>query len=159
MPVDLWSFPGLSRAPTGSYRRGMPRAAPTTVNAYLAAQPPHVRAVLRQVRAAIKKALPRVSEGISYQIPTFKLDGRMVLYIAGYQKHWSIYPATPHVLDELGDQVVTRLHSKGTLRFSLDEPVPVGLVARIAKTRAAEVAAKAKRPKTRTPARVTRGRR
>lgn len=136
----------------------MPRAAPTTVNAYLAAQPPHVRAALRQVRAAIKKALPRVSEGISYQIPTFKLDGRMVLYIAGYQKHWSIYPATPRVL-ELGDQVATRLHSKGTLRFSLDERVPVGLVARIAKTRAAEVAAKAKRPKTKTPARGTRGRR
>jgi uncharacterized protein YdhG (YjbR/CyaY superfamily) len=112
----------------------------TTVDAYLAAQPPPARTVLERVRAVIRKALPGAVEGISYRIPVYKLDGVMVLYFAGFRRHYSLYPATARVLAALGDELAGSLHSKATIRFSYEDPVPTRLVARIAKLRAAEVA-------------------
>ena len=112
-----------------------------TVANYLAAQPPAARRVLRQVRAAIRKALPGAEEGISYQIPVYKLNGRMVLYFAGFKAHYSVYPATARVVSTLKRELAKRLHSKGTIRFSYDEPVPTALIARIAKLRAVEISA------------------
>ena len=111
-----------------------------TVGDYMAAQPPPARAVLRRVRTIIRRALPGAVEGISYQIPVYKLDGRMVLYFAGFQHHYSIYPATARVVSELKFELAGLLHSKATIRFSYDDPVPVRLITRIAKVRAAEAA-------------------
>ena len=123
-----------------------------TVGDYITAQPAPARATLRRVRATIRKALPRATEGISYQIPIYKLDGVMVLYFAGFQHHYSIYPATPRVIRALGKALAGRVYSKATIRFPLDKAVPSGLITRIAKARAAEVAelrrAKAVRKKT-----------
>jgi uncharacterized protein YdhG (YjbR/CyaY superfamily) len=116
-----------------------PRTRAASIDAYLAAQPEAVRPVLERVRATIRRTLPRAVEGISYGIPIFKVDGRMVLYFAGFRRHWSIYPATARVLDELGDALAGALHSKATLRFPYEDGVPARLVARIAKVRAAEV--------------------
>jgi uncharacterized protein YdhG (YjbR/CyaY superfamily) len=113
-----------------------------SVDDYLAAQPAPARAVLRQVRATLRKALPGVTEGISYQIPVYKLDGVMVLYFAGFQRHYSIYPASAALVDALGKQLAGAVHSKATLRFSLDEAVPTRLITRIAKLRAAEAGKK-----------------
>jgi uncharacterized protein YdhG (YjbR/CyaY superfamily) len=110
-----------------------------SVDDYVAAQPPPARAVLERVRATVRKALPGATEGISYQIPIYKLDGRMVLYFAGFQRHYSIYPATARVVAALGKELTGRLHSKATIRFSLADPVPTRLIARVAKLRAAEV--------------------
>jgi len=121
----------------------MARTTHQSVDDYIAAQPAPARAVLRRVRATIRRALPGAVEGISYQIPVYKLDGRMVLYFAGFQNHYSIYPATPRVVDALKDELVGRLHSKATIRFSYDGAIPTRLIARIAKLRAAE-AGKAK---------------
>jgi uncharacterized protein YdhG (YjbR/CyaY superfamily) len=118
----------------------MARTDHTPVGDYVAAQPAAAQPVLERVRATIRKALPRATEGISYQIPIYKVDGRMVLYFAGFQRHYSIYPATPHVLEALGDEVAGLLHSKATLRFPLTGAVPTRLITRIAKLRAAEVA-------------------
>ena len=106
---------------------------------YIAAQPVPARAVLRRVRATIRKALPDATEGISYQIPVYKLDGRMVLYFAGFQRHYSIYPATARVVGALRKELKGLLHSKATIRFPLAEPVPTRLITRVAKLRAAEV--------------------
>jgi uncharacterized protein YdhG (YjbR/CyaY superfamily) len=111
-----------------------------TVADYIAAQPPPARAVLRRVRTIIRRALPRAVEGISYQIPVYKVDGRMVLYFAGFQRHYSIYPATARVVGELKRELAGLLHSKATIRLSYDDPVPARLITRIAKVRAAEVA-------------------
>jgi uncharacterized protein YdhG (YjbR/CyaY superfamily) len=127
-----------------------------SVDEYLAAQPLPARAVLERVRATIRKALPGAVEGISYQIPIYKLDGRMVLYFAGFKSHYSIYPATPGVVGALGDELAGLLHSKATLRFPYDS-IPTRLIARIAKLRAAEVAGvkKRERPAPRTSPRRT----
>jgi uncharacterized protein YdhG (YjbR/CyaY superfamily) len=120
----------------------MARADYQSVDDYLAAQPEAARPALERVRATIRKALPGATEGISYQIPVYKLDGRMVLYFAGFQRHYSIYPATARVVGALEEELAGSLHSKATIRFSLVDAVPTRLIARIAKLRAAEVAAR-----------------
>lgn len=115
----------------------MPRPTFDSVKDYIAAQPREARPVLERLRATIRKALPGVSEGISYQIPVFKLDGVMVLYFAGFARHYSIYPATSHVVAALKKELAGHLRSK-TIRFPLDQPVPTRLVTRIARLRAEE---------------------
>lgn len=117
------------------------KAGPTTIDAYLAAQPEATRKLLARVRGAIRKAIPRAEETISYQIPCFKLGGRPVVYFAGWTQHYAIYPATPHVVATLADALAGYSLSKGTIRFPLTEPVPVALIARIAELRAAETEA------------------
>jgi uncharacterized protein YdhG (YjbR/CyaY superfamily) len=108
-----------------------------SVTDYIAAQPPRTHAALRRVRAAIRQALPKAVEGISYQIPVYKLDGKMVLYFAGFKDHYSVYPATARLLDVM-PELEPFLHSKATLRFAYADPVPARLIARIARHRAAE---------------------
>lgn len=110
-----------------------------TVDRYLAAQPPATRAILERVRAAIRKAVPKAQECISYQIPAYKLPGGTVIHFAGWKTHFALYPASTLVVETLGEALAGRVVSKGTIRFALDERVPVGLIGRIAKLRAAEV--------------------
>src|SRR5262245_25067359 len=118
----------------------MARIGYQSVDDYIAAQPVAAQSVLELVRTTIRKALPGATEGISYQIPIYKLDGRMVLYFAGFQRHYSIYPATARVVGTLEKELAGRLHSKATIRFPLADAVPTRLITRIAKLRAAEVA-------------------
>jgi uncharacterized protein YdhG (YjbR/CyaY superfamily) len=118
----------------------MPATEYASVDEYIAAQPAPARAVLERVRATIRKALPRATEGISYQIPVYKIDGRMVLYFAGFQRHYSIYPATARIVQGLGKELAGLLHSKATIRFAYTAAVPARLISRIAKLRATEVA-------------------
>lgn len=113
---------------------------PTTVSEYIAAQPPASRAVLRTVRAALRKALPGAEERIGYGIPCYRIDGRNVLYFAGWTAHWSLYPATPALVAALRAELAPYPQSKGTIRFPLEGRVPLRLVARIAKFRAREEA-------------------
>jgi uncharacterized protein YdhG (YjbR/CyaY superfamily) len=115
-----------------------------SVAEYIAAQPAPHRPVLKSVRQAIRKALPGATEGISYRIPIYKLDGRMVLYFAGFKAHYSIYPATARLRRALGTELRGRLHSKATIRFSYEEKVPARLIARIARLRAEEARKKAR---------------
>ena len=63
----------------------------------------------------------------------------MVLYFAGFQRHYSLYPATPRLVAALRKELAGMLHSKATIRFPFGAAVPTRLIARIAKLRAAEV--------------------
>ena len=126
-----------------------------SVDDYLAAQPADVRPALERVRGTIRKALPDADEVISYQIPTYRLQGIAALYFAGWKEHYSIYPASALLVSALEDELAPYEINKGTIRFQLAKPVPVRLISRIAKQRAKEVAAKhrtktavAKRPRT-----------
>jgi uncharacterized protein YdhG (YjbR/CyaY superfamily) len=114
----------------------MPNA--TTVSEYIAKTPPKARKALKQLRTAIKAAAPGITERISYRIPTFELEGRYVLYIAAFKEHVSVYPVTRGMMAKYGDAIASYRAGKGTLRFSLDEPIPVGLVAKLAKVRVQE---------------------
>lgn len=110
-----------------------------SVDAYLAAQPEPVRAKLERVRAVLRRALPGAEEVISYQIPAYKLDGKVVIYFAGWKAHYAVYPIGALVAAELSETLLEYELSKGTIRFPLDRPVPARLIGRIAKLRAREV--------------------
>ena len=109
-----------------------------SVDEYIATQPEGVRPILQRVRGAIRKALPEAEEGISYQIPAYKLDGGAVLYFAGWKEHFSLYPVTGTLVDAFADELAGYQLSKGTVRFPLARPVPVRLIERIARFRAEE---------------------
>jgi uncharacterized protein YdhG (YjbR/CyaY superfamily) len=112
----------------------------TSVDEYMKSLPADSRPVLKQVREAISKALPRAEEVISYQIPAYKVDGRLVLYFAGWKKHFSIYPATRGLVKAFKKELAPyEVNNKGTVRFPLEGKVPKWLLARIAKFRAKEV--------------------
>lgn len=116
----------------------MARISFESVPEYLAAQPRPAQAVLKKVRAIIRKALPKAEEGISYQIPAYKLDGQVVIYFAGFKQHFSLYPATGLVAEVLAREIAPYKVSEGTLRFALTEPLPVKLIERVVKLRAKE---------------------
>jgi uncharacterized protein YdhG (YjbR/CyaY superfamily) len=110
-----------------------------SVDSYLGSQPAAVRGVLDRVRAAVRKALPKAEECISYQIPAYKVAGGMVIYFAGWKEHYSLYPATAGVVAAFEEELAPYEISKGTIRFPLSQPVPVRLIGRIARFRANEV--------------------
>jgi uncharacterized protein YdhG (YjbR/CyaY superfamily) len=109
-----------------------------TVEDYIAAQPEGVRAMLERVRNAIRKALPGAEETISYKMPTYKLNGKAVLHFAAWKEHYSIYAATARVVETFRAELAPYKIEKGTIRFAFAQPVPVKLIARIAKFRAGE---------------------
>jgi uncharacterized protein YdhG (YjbR/CyaY superfamily) len=118
----------------------MPKIAFASVDDYIASQPESVQPLLASVRSAIRKAVPRAEESISYNLPTYKLDGRPVIYFAAWKKHFSIYPASSRMVDAFKDDLAPYEVEKGTIRFPFSEPAPVKLIAQIAKFRAREVA-------------------
>lgn len=111
-----------------------------TVDQYIAAQPKPTQTVLGRVRQTIREALPEAEEVISYKIPAYKLQGGIVLYVAGWKRHYSLYPVGPRLAAAFGKELAPYLAGKGTVRFSLSGEVPVKLIERIAKFRAKEFA-------------------
>jgi uncharacterized protein YdhG (YjbR/CyaY superfamily) len=113
------------------------------VRTYIAALAPKARAQVRKLRATIRAAAPAAVEGFSYGIPGFRLNGRPLVWYAGWAHHTSMYPMTTGVRKALGDKIEDYEMSKGTIRFPLDKPLPLPIVTRIVKARAAEVLGKA----------------
>ena len=112
----------------------------TSVDEYMASQPEAVQGALERVRRTIRKALPGAEELISYGIPTFKLQGRPVLYFAGWRHHYSLYPANERLVAAFKRQLAPyEVNKKGTIRFPFSEAVPVTLIESLAKFRAKEV--------------------
>jgi uncharacterized protein YdhG (YjbR/CyaY superfamily) len=118
-----------------------------SVDEYIALQPEAVQGILKQVRSAIRKAVPEAQELISYKIPAYKLNGEPVLYFAGWKQHYSLHPAGDPLVAAFKDDLAPYEIDKGTIRFPLSKPVPVKLIERIAKFRAKEAA---EREKTKT---------
>jgi uncharacterized protein YdhG (YjbR/CyaY superfamily) len=114
-----------------------------SVNEYLGSQSAAVRGVLQRVRSAIRKAVPEAEETIAYKLPAYTLHGRRLVYFAGWKEHYSLYPASGRTVAAFKKELAGYQVSKGTIRFELSKPVPVRLIARIAKYRAKELAGKA----------------
>jgi uncharacterized protein YdhG (YjbR/CyaY superfamily) len=107
-----------------------------TVDSYISGFPDGTRRMLDELRRTIRAAAPRAEERISYQMPALYLQGNLV-YFAAFKNHIGFYPTSSGVeafARELGPYDV----SKGTIRFPLDRPLPLKLIARIVKFRAAE---------------------
>jgi uncharacterized protein YdhG (YjbR/CyaY superfamily) len=122
------------------------QSVPRTVEQYIAAQPEALRPKLEQVRTTIRKAVPQAVEGIGYRMPGYKLHGRPLLYFAGFKEHYSLFAASGTFFAALEDELRGYELRKGTIHFPLDKPVPVKLIARIAKLRAAGIVTTAKEP-------------
>ncbi len=97
-----------------------------TVDGYLASLPEGSRAVVARLRARVHALLPDVSERISYQIPTFCLDGRPVVYLAAWTTYVSVYPL-PRGDPAFDAAIAPYVAGKGTVHFPVDQPVPVSL--------------------------------
>ena len=123
----------------------MRQSVPNSVDEYIAAQPEAVRQKLEQVRAAIRRAVPEAVEGIGYRMPGYKLRGKPLLYFASFKEHYSLFAASGTFFATLEDDLRGYELRKGTVHFPLTKPVPVKLISRIAKLRAAGIVAATKR--------------
>ena len=108
-----------------------------TVEAYLGSFPEEVRPILEQIRTTIRVAVPGAEETISYDIPTFKLDGKALIYVAAWKQHIAVYPV-PTGDEALQHDVEGYRSGKGTLRFQLTEPFPYELFDRLVQAAVAE---------------------
>ncbi len=121
----------------------MKAEAATTVDQYMADVPSDaMREALEHLRQIIKEEAPESTEGISYQIPTFKLNGMLASY-AAFAKHCSFFPGG--VVPEFEEELRDFKTSKGTIQFTPDRPIPDELVRRIIRSRIAANAAKSSR--------------
>jgi uncharacterized protein YdhG (YjbR/CyaY superfamily) len=112
-------------------------AKPRTINEYLARLSPEKRAALQKLRRAIKAAAPGAEECISYQIPAFRLDGRVLVWFGAATNHCSFYPGA-FPITALRDELEAYTTSKGTIRFPADSPLPAALVRKLVQARIAE---------------------
>ena len=118
------------------------RAAPKSIDQYIASFSPEVQAILEKIRLTIRNAAPDAQETISYNIPTFTLKGILV-HFAAFKKHIGFFPPVR------GDAKLEKAASiyageKGNLRFPLDQPIPYGLIERLVKLRAKQNLLKAR---------------
>jgi uncharacterized protein YdhG (YjbR/CyaY superfamily) len=127
-----------------SRKSGAKSARPTTIDEYLEALPPEKRAALEKLRKAIRAAAPGAEECISYGMPAFRLDGRMLVWFGAASKHCAFYPGA-NPIAALADDLDGYDTSKGTIRFPPDEPLPAALVRKLVKTRIAENRSAARR--------------
>jgi uncharacterized protein YdhG (YjbR/CyaY superfamily) len=120
-------------------------AGPKTVDEYMAGVPDRERTALEDLRRTIRTAAPDATEAISYQMPAFKQSGRFLVSYAAFTDHCSLFPASYAVMEVLRTDLEPYVSGKGTLRFTVDDPIPPELVTRIVQLRLQEVAAAAEK--------------
>lgn len=104
---------------------------------YIGTFPNDVRQKLKQVRLTIRKALPGAEETISYQIPTFKMNGKYIIYFAAWKNHIALYPIHTGV-ESLKTELAKYKSSKSSVHFPLDKPIPLTLVRKIVQLKVKE---------------------
>jgi len=108
-----------------------------TIDEYIETFPKSIQSILEKLRQTIRDAAPGAVEAISYQMPTFKLNGRNLVHFAAFKSHIGFYPI-PSGIEAFKEELSTYKQGKGSVQFPLDEPIPYGLVERIVKYRVKE---------------------
>ena len=114
-------------------------AKPQTIDEYLAPLSNEQRAALEKLRRTVKSAAPKAEECISYQLPAFRLGGRMLVAFGAWANHCAFYPGA-HPLEAHKDELKSYDTSKGSIRFQTNSPLPATLVRKLVKSRIAEYA-------------------
>ena len=114
-----------------------------TIDEYIQTFPENVQKLLQEVRQTIKEAAPGAEEAISYQIPTFKLNGNLV-HFAAFKNHIGFYP-TPTGSETFKKELAVYKTGKGSVQFPFDRPIPFNLITKIVKFRVTESAARMKK--------------
>ena len=117
-----------------------PRTKAKTINEYLRALSDDQRAALEKLRKTIRAAAPAAEECISYQLPAFRLDGKLLVAFGAWANHCAFYPGA--VVEALKDELRDYDTSKGTIRFRSDNPLPAAIVRKLVKARVAKNAAR-----------------
>jgi uncharacterized protein YdhG (YjbR/CyaY superfamily) len=107
------------------------------VDEYLSRLPDEPRAALEKLRQTIKSFVPDATEVISYQVPTFKYQDRMLVSYAAFTGHCSFFPGSAPI-EAHRDELKSYRTSKGTIQFSANKPLPAALVKKLVKTRLEE---------------------
>jgi uncharacterized protein YdhG (YjbR/CyaY superfamily) len=100
-----------------------------TIDEYIKTFPEDIQSILKKMRQAIAEAAPEASETISYQMPTFTLNGNLV-HFAAYKNHIGFYP-TPSGIEAFKKELSHYKGAKGSVQFPIDKPVPYDLVKKI----------------------------
>lgn len=108
-----------------------------SIDEYIASFPEDLQKILAEVRRTIKAAAPDAGEKISYNMPTFTLNGKYLVYFAGWKNHIAFYGA-PRGNAEFREDLSAYESGQGTLQFPYDKPVPYDLISKIVKFRVAE---------------------
>ena len=117
---------------------------PVTVDEYIARLPEDRREAMSLLRRTIRAAAPDATEVITYKMPGFKAHGTFLVSYDAFKRHYSLFPASQVVVDEVGDAIQPYLAGRGTIRFPASRPIPADLVTRIVKARLAEVAGRSR---------------
>lgn len=112
------------------------------VDDYLANIEEPKRATLRELRQTIRGILPDAEEVISYGMPAFRLNGKVIAGFAAFKNHVAYLPHSGSVLNELRDDLVRYKSTEGSLHFPIDKPLPKALVKKLIAVRLAEVKSK-----------------
>lgn len=107
-----------------------------SVDAYIQAQPTQKRAQLEKIRKTVQKLLPGTEELMSYGVPAFKYNKRALIYYAAFKDHLSIFPASDEMIEAVGNGLEKFRASKGTLKFTVKEPLPDKLLKAVIEFRA-----------------------
>ena len=110
-----------------------------TIDEYLARLPRDQKAALQKLRAAIKKLVPEAEECISYQLPAFRLDGKVLVGFGARAGHCAFYPMSGTTVANFKKELGAYETSKGTIRFPADRPLPPALVRKLVKSRVKEI--------------------
>lgn len=108
-----------------------------TIGEYINSFPADTQDLLRQMRAVILENAPGAEEGISYGMPAYKMNGKPLVYFAGFRNHIGFY-ATPTGHAEFAQELSAYKHGKGSVQFPVDRPLPLDLIARIVRFRVEE---------------------
>lgn len=109
----------------------------TTIDEYIALFPPAVQEKLQLLRRIISEAAPDAEEAIKYRMPTFVFHGNLV-YFAAWKKHIGLYPITSSMEATLPELAAYATSGRGTVKFPLDQPLPVSLIQHIVASRLKE---------------------
>jgi uncharacterized protein YdhG (YjbR/CyaY superfamily) len=108
-----------------------------SIDEYISSFPDDVQKIMKKLRMTIKAAAPEAGEKISYNMPTFTMNGTYLVYFAGWKNHIAFYGA-PRGNPEFKLDLSAYESGQGTLKFPYDKPLPLGLVTKIVEFRAAE---------------------